>query len=191
MTSSTTSEMASSTTSSFALPSDPAALPEQPCATREPKRAPEQHVDHKIANALLKKALQGTLRRRRPTPGLLPSSAPLPALLNRSGCRATISRIQPPGTPPLSDSLSLCTRTSYSTSIAPISRQAQHNKRIRQAQAVALLPTRTQTRSLSPQAPRTTATSNSSSRNYCDVTRFSQPCHVTLRAVVSVQLISR
>jgi hypothetical protein len=28
---------------------------------------------------------------------LLPSWTPLPALLNRSGCRATTSRIQPPG----------------------------------------------------------------------------------------------
>ena len=34
------------------------------------------------------------------TPGLLPSWAPLPAPLNRSGCRATTSRIQPPGWPP-------------------------------------------------------------------------------------------
>ena len=75
----------------------------------------------------------------RPTTGLLPSSAPLPALLNRSDCRATISRIQPPGMPPLCVSLSLCTRTSYSTTIAPISRQ-QHNKHSCQTQAAALLP---------------------------------------------------
>jgi hypothetical protein len=60
-------------------------------------------------------SLHATLRRIQPTPGLLPSSAPLPPLFNRSGCRATISRIQPHGTPPLSASSSMCTRTSYST----------------------------------------------------------------------------
>jgi hypothetical protein len=38
------------------------------------------------------------------TPGSLPSWAPLPAALNRSGCRATTSRIPPPGWPPLSAS---------------------------------------------------------------------------------------
>jgi hypothetical protein len=37
--------------------------------------------------------------RTRRTPGLLSSWAPLPAPLNRSGCRATTSRIQPPGWP--------------------------------------------------------------------------------------------
>jgi hypothetical protein len=47
---------------------------------------------------------QRSLRHIRPTPGLLPSWSPLPALLNRSGCRATTSRIQPPGMPPLSAS---------------------------------------------------------------------------------------
>ena len=108
----------------------------------------------------------------RPTPGLLPSSAPLPHLLNRSGCRATISRIQPHGTPPLSASPSMCTRTSYSTTIAPISRQ-QHNKRRRPTQAAARLPTHAQTRSLGPQALRTTATANSSSRNSTASTRHS------------------
>jgi hypothetical protein len=97
----------------------------------------QQHVDHHIASALLKKGTQDVHRTWnqqdrawvdmrlheshdeggfgvttnvitrhaasyvRPTPGLLPSSAPLPPLLNRSGCRATISRIQPHGTPPL------------------------------------------------------------------------------------------
>ena len=40
-------------------------------------------------------------------------------------------RIQPPGTPLLSASSNVCMRTSYSTTIAPISRQ-QHNKRRRQ-----------------------------------------------------------
>jgi hypothetical protein len=60
--------------------------------------------------------------RTRRTPGLLPSWAPLPALLSRSGCRASTSRIQPPGLPPLSASSSRCTRTSYSTTPAPISR---------------------------------------------------------------------
>jgi hypothetical protein len=61
----------------------------------------------------------------RRSPGLLPSSAPLPALLNRSDCRATTSRIQPPGWPPLSACSNRCTRTSYSTMTAPISLQ-QH-----------------------------------------------------------------
>jgi hypothetical protein len=46
----------------------------------------------------------------RPTPGLLPSSAPLPPLLNRSGCRATISRIQPHLTPPPSPPAQACAR---------------------------------------------------------------------------------
>jgi hypothetical protein len=73
------------------------------------------------------------------TPGFLPSWAPLPSLLNRSGCRATTTRIQPHGLPPLSASSSVCTRTSYSTTTAPISRR-QHNKRRRPAQAAALLP---------------------------------------------------
>ena len=36
----------------------------------------------------------------RPTSGLLPCWAPLPALLSRSGCRDTNSRIHPPGMPP-------------------------------------------------------------------------------------------
>jgi hypothetical protein len=40
-------------------------------------------------------------------------------------------------------------------------RWQQPSPRLRPAQAAALLPTRTQTRSLSPQAPRTTATANS------------------------------
>ncbi len=53
---------------------------------------------------------QGKQHNTQPTPGLLPCWAPLPALLNRSGCRATISRIQPPGMPPLSASKSFCTR---------------------------------------------------------------------------------
>jgi hypothetical protein len=61
---------------------------------------------------------------------------------------------------PLSSSSSMCTRTSYCTTIAPISRQ-HHNKRRRPTQVAA----RATTRSLSPQAPRTTATANSSSRN--------------------------
>ena len=65
--------------------------------------------------------------RTRRTPGLLPSWAPLPALLNRSGWQATTSRIQPPGWPPLSASSSRCTRTTYSTMTAPISRQ-QHSR---------------------------------------------------------------
>jgi hypothetical protein len=51
---------------------------------------------------------QGKQHNTQPTPGLLPCWAPLPALLNRSGCRATISRIQPPGMPPLSASESFC-----------------------------------------------------------------------------------
>jgi hypothetical protein len=95
----------------------------------------QQHVDHKITNAFLKKGTRDAYKawnqqdcawvdmrlheshdeggfgvpttpspdarpRTRPTPGLLPSWAPLPAMLNRSGCRATTSRIQPPRCPP-------------------------------------------------------------------------------------------
>jgi hypothetical protein len=169
-----------------------------------------QHVDHKIAKALLKKgtrdaykawnqqdrvdvrrhALARVARRgqiRSPqqhhhkercvvqqTPGLLPSWAPLPALLRRSGCRATTSRIPPPGMPqycppPLARS-SACTRTSCSNTTAPISRH-QHNPRRRPAQAATLLPTRAQTRRLSTQGPRTTATANSFFRNSTASTR--------------------
>jgi hypothetical protein len=48
--------------------------------------------------------------------------------------------------------------------VAPIIRQ-QHSPRRRLVQAAALLPMRAQTRSLSPQAPKTTATAYSSFRS--------------------------
>jgi hypothetical protein len=92
--------------------------------------------------------------RTRRTPGLLPSWAPLPALLNRSCCRATTYRIQPPGWPPsLSASSSRCTRTSNNTMIASISRQ-QHSPHRRLVQAAALLQMQAQTHSLSPHPAR-------------------------------------
>jgi hypothetical protein len=47
--------MASSTTSSSTFARRPAAICKRPNHPREPKRAPEQHVDHHIASALLKK----------------------------------------------------------------------------------------------------------------------------------------
>ena len=135
-------------------------------------------------------SLQGTLRRMRPTPGVLPSLAPLPALLNMSGCRTTISRIQPPRTPPLSASSSVCTRISSSTTTAPISRQ-QHNKRRRQAQAAALLPTRAQPRSLSPQAPRTTATANSFFRSSTASMRHSRSLWMRKRSTTCAHALPR
>ena len=50
----------------------------------------------------------------RPTPGLLPSWAPLPAPLSRSGCQATTSRTPQVGLPPPSARSSTCTGTSCS-----------------------------------------------------------------------------
>jgi hypothetical protein len=81
------------------------------------------------------------LHRTQRTPGLLPSWAPLPAPVNRSGCRATTSRIQPPGCPPLSAISSKCTMTSYSTMTAQI-RWQQHSLCHCLVQAAALLQTR-------------------------------------------------
>jgi hypothetical protein len=59
----------------------------------------------------------------RPTPGLLPSWAPLPAPLSRSGCQATTSRTPQVGLPPPSARSSACTGTSCSSTTAPSSRQ--------------------------------------------------------------------
>jgi hypothetical protein len=59
----------------------------------------------------------------RPTPGLLPSWAPLHAPLSRSGCQATTSRTPQVGLPPPSAGSSACTGTSCSSTTAPSSRQ--------------------------------------------------------------------
>jgi hypothetical protein len=97
----------------------------------------------------------------RRTPGLLPSWAPLPALLNRSGCRATTSEDPATWMAPLSASSSRCTRTVL-----------QHSPR-RRLQAAALLQMQEQTRSLSPQTPKATATANSSFLSSTASTRHS------------------
>jgi hypothetical protein len=55
------------------------------------------------------------------------------------------------------------------------------------AQAAALLPTRAQTRSLSPQAPRTVATANSSSRNSTASTRHSSGVRFPPRRVPALR----
>jgi hypothetical protein len=169
----------------------------------------QQHVDHHIASALLKKGTQDAYKdvelarpqlqdrawvdmrlheshdeggfgirspdarpRTQRTPGLLPSWAHLPAPLNRSGCRATTSRIQPPGCPPPHCQLKKmhedllqhydCTDQAAAAQPAPPS-----------VQATALLQMQAQTRSLSPQPPKTTAKANSSFRSSTASTRHS------------------
>jgi hypothetical protein len=99
----------------------------------------------------------------RQTPGLLPSWAPLPALLSRSGCQATTSRTPQVGLPLPSARSSACTGTSCSSTTAPNTWQ-WHSPRCRPTPVAALLPTRAHTRSLT-QAPRTTAMASSSYRN--------------------------
>ena len=54
---------------------------------------------------------------------MLPSWAPLHALLSRSGCQATTSRTPTHGMPPPSARSSACTGTSCSSTTAPSSRQ--------------------------------------------------------------------
>ena len=67
----------------------------------------------------------------RPTPGLLPSWAPLPAPLSRSGCQATTSRTPQVGLPPPSARSSDCTGTSCSSTTAPSSGTARATVRRR------------------------------------------------------------
>jgi len=228
---STTSKMASSTTISYGFAKRPGCdISPAMWQLANQNVLQQQHVDHKITHALLKRGTrdaykrtsrgtsmtaawvdmrftctsrttradsastttpsQGTLRRISYTTNarfvaFVGTFAPL---LNRSGCRATTSRIQPPGMPHLSARYGVCTTTSCSTTTAPISRQ-QHSppRRPAPAQEAALLPTRAQTRSLRTQNPRTTATANSffrsstASTRHSNGVRFPPRCLPTLR----------
>jgi hypothetical protein len=130
-------------------------------------RRPQQH--HHKARGIV-----------RPTPGVLPSWAPLPALLHRSGCRATTSRSSHLGCPPsvpakasaqgTPGALRLHRSAGSSTARAAVragggaAANAGANQRGRK-------PTRAQTRSLSTQAFSTTAMANSFFRSSTASTR--------------------
>jgi hypothetical protein len=99
----------------------------------------------------------------RPTPGLLPSWAPSPAPLSRSGCQATTSRTPQVGLAPPSARSSACTGTSCSSKTAPRSRQ-WHSPRSRPRRRRRCCQ-RGRTPAASRRLPRTMATASSSYHN--------------------------
>jgi hypothetical protein len=86
----------------------------------------------------------------RPTPGLLPSWAPLPAPLSRSGCQATTSRTPQVGLPPPSARSSACTGTSCSSTTAPNAWQSPCRRRASQVSSVQRGPERSSASSALP-----------------------------------------